>query len=44
MRENAPEFVENLEETQELTDEDEEKLAELIDNFKSEWRLQHSWD
>ncbi|MGM0493061.1 MAG: F0F1 ATP synthase subunit alpha, partial [Armatimonadota bacterium] len=40
VHENAPEFVEGLRETQELSDEDEERLAELIDAFKSEWRLQ----
>ncbi len=41
VHENAPELVENLRETQELSDEDEEQLAELIDDFKSEWRLQN---
>ncbi|MFP4248993.1 MAG: F0F1 ATP synthase subunit alpha [Armatimonadota bacterium] len=40
VHENAPEFVESLRETQELSDEDEERLAELIEAFKSEWRLQ----
>jgi F-type H+/Na+-transporting ATPase subunit alpha len=40
VHENAPEFVQSLRETQELSDEDEERLAELTDAFKSEWRLQ----
>jgi F-type H+-transporting ATPase subunit alpha len=40
VHENAPEFVQSLEETRELTDEDEERLAELIEAFKSEWRMQ----
>ena len=41
VREKAPEFVSSLEETQALSDEDETRLAELIDAFKAEWRLQH---
>jgi F-type H+-transporting ATPase subunit alpha len=40
VREKAPEFVASLEETEELSDEDEERLAELIDAFKAEWRMQ----
>ncbi|MFW5869157.1 MAG: F0F1 ATP synthase subunit alpha, partial [Armatimonadota bacterium] len=35
-----PEFVQSLRETQELSEEDEARLAELIDAFKSEWRMQ----
>jgi F-type H+-transporting ATPase subunit alpha len=41
VREKAPELVGSLEETQELSDEDGKRLAELIDAFKSEWRLQN---
>jgi len=41
VHEKAPELVSALRETQELSEENEEKLAELIDRFKSEWRLQH---
>jgi F-type H+-transporting ATPase subunit alpha len=40
VHENAPDFIESLQETQELSDEDEDRLAELIDDFKSEWRMQ----
>ncbi|MFW6438372.1 MAG: F0F1 ATP synthase subunit alpha [Armatimonadota bacterium] len=40
VHENAPEFVASLRETQELSEEDEERLAELIEKFKSEWRMQ----
>ena len=42
VREKAPEFVRSLEETQALSDEDEARLADLIETFKREWRLQHT--
>ena len=42
VRDKAPEFVESLEQTQALSDEDEARLAELIEEFKRAWRLQHS--
>jgi len=42
VRDKAPQLVESLQQTQALSDEDQERLAELIEEFKREWRLQHS--
>ncbi len=41
VREKAPDFVEALQQTQALSDEDQARLADLIESFKREWRLQH---
>jgi len=41
VRENSPELVERLEQNGELSEQDEEELAKLIEDFKRSLRLQH---
>ncbi|MGC9317366.1 MAG: F0F1 ATP synthase subunit alpha [Armatimonadota bacterium] len=41
VHDEAPQLVERLQRTEELSDEDEKRLADLIEGFKRKWRLQH---
>ena len=42
VRERAPELVERLGRTRAISEDDERQLGQLMEQFKREWRLQHS--